>query len=74
MKRLAGDEQTVVGVEVVVEVVVVQNPATTIPVGIPHATIAVRIQPDKIMQNTIHATTIRILSGLNLIRYLNFIP
>ena len=60
--------------ELVVEVVVVQNPAIAIPVGIPHVAIAVRIQPDKIMQNTIYATTLRILSGLNLIRYLNFIP
>jgi len=58
IKRVAGNDQTVAGIEVVVEPVVVQNPALAIPVGIPHVTVAIRVQPDKILQNTAHATTL----------------
>ena len=49
IKRVAGNEQAVVGVEVVVEVVVVQNPTIAIPVEIPHIAVAIRVKPDEKM-------------------------
>ena len=47
-KRVAGGDQPVVGVEIVVEPVVVQVPAIAIPVEVPHVAIAVRALPENV--------------------------
>ena len=46
-KRVAGADELIVGVEIVLEPVVVQIPAIAIPVEVPHVAVAVRTQPDK---------------------------
>jgi len=55
-KRVARNDQPIVGVEVVANIVVVQHPLATIPVGVPHVTVAIRIQPDENVQNTLYTT------------------
>ena len=45
-KRVAGTDQPIVGVEIVVEPVVVQVPATIVEVEVPHVAIAVRVLPE----------------------------
>ena len=47
IKRVAGDDQPVVGVEVVAQPVVVQNPTVVVPVEVPHVAVEVRIHPDE---------------------------
>ena len=59
IKRVAGGDQAVVAVEVVIEVVVVQIPALAIPVEVPHVAVAVRIKPNGNMQNAIYTTAPR---------------
>jgi len=46
-KKVAGKNEAIVGVEIVVEPVVVQIPPLAIPVEVPHVAVAIRIQPDK---------------------------
>ena len=46
-KRVAGGDEPIVGVEVVLEPVVVQVPALAIPVEVPHVAVAIRALPDK---------------------------
>ena len=47
IKRVAGANEPVVRIKVVVEPVVVQNPAVAIPVEIPRVAVVIRIQPDE---------------------------
>lgn len=46
-KRVAGADEPIVGVEIVLKPVVVQVPALAIPVEIPRVAVAVRALPDK---------------------------
>lgn len=55
-KKVAGGDEPIVGVEVVLKPVIVQIPLITVPVEIPHAAVTVRALPDKNMQNIIRAT------------------
>lgn len=55
MKRLAGDEHAVVGVELVAKAVEVEVAIRAVHIGIRHQDIAVRVRPPKIpdiFQNT----------------------
>ena len=45
-KRVAGSDEAAIGVEVVVEPIVVQVPPAAIPVEIPHVAVAVRVMPE----------------------------
>ncbi len=47
-KRVARGNEPTIGVEVVVQPVVVQHPAIAIPVEVPHVAVAIRIHPDEI--------------------------
>jgi hypothetical protein len=48
IKKVAGTDEPIVGVEVVAEPVVVQIPTLAIPVQVPHVAVAVRVLPDKL--------------------------
>jgi len=45
-KKVAGADQPIVGIEIVVEIVVVQIPTLAVPVEVPHVTVAVRVLPE----------------------------
>jgi len=73
-KRVAGTDEPVVGVEVVVEPIEVQVPTLAIPVEVRHVAVAIRVHPDRNAQNIIYTTapwSLKTISGLYLIRYLN---
>lgn len=56
MKRVAATHETAVGIEVIVEPVVVQLPTLVIEVQVHGVPVAVRAHPDRNMQNIAHTT------------------
>jgi hypothetical protein len=71
MKRFADSEETIVVIPVVVEIVQVQVTLRTVLVQIRHMTVTIELA-NRNVQNTIYATTPRILSELYIIRYLKY--
>jgi len=56
IKKVAEADQPVVGIEVIVEPIVVQVPAIAIPIEIERVAVAIGILPDKSVQNIIYTT------------------
>ena len=68
-KRVAGTDETVVGVEIVVEPVIVRVPATIIEVEIPHVAIAIQVLPEICKTSSVPPPfeILKTISRLNLI-------
>ena len=67
MKKLAGNRETIAVVEVILDVVGVDLAVVRLEVDTRQVQVAIGATPDANLQDIIHATALRILSGLNLI-------
>jgi len=71
IKRVAESDETIVLVPIVLKPVEVQVTLAAVPIQVRNVEVTIRVPPDRNTQNITNTTTLRILSGLNLIRYLN---